>query len=463
MGAVRVVGAALCLLILLIGCQTVEQNPVIPIQKNISSYEIPSSLIKIPELNETFLETEIAENNSEEEQIQQLVPNDQLPVRNFTIEELEEFINRMEKKENRWIKDTDNSTYVNELTVKNQEIYVSNYAYQMRNWVIQVVNDPNQQLKNMQDFVNFVSMPNWQGYRYYINETSYVLLHEKMNENELNAVMIPQYHYQQNYVEDSLWVDEDHVENPLKTANGDVFEYRLSMLMLDRFDNPDGNWESYKYIYKIPCSQDLVIYNKVRFSMDYGGNGFVGQGKIGTLNNWYRGDSLVRPNMINQTEQIMEFCGIQPSMYDKAKFPSINVSKELALNWYVYFRMQCNYSMTVNVNYEKKPDEQDEYTIQGINITFVHFDSHFDDFYRDSNLMLKIEINESGKVYDYDETYVKAGLSVKAGELYTRYIDKKKDISGKNLSLIFKPYIGWKDLAEPKRYYIGPPIEKKIS
>jgi len=388
----------------------------------------------------------------------ELIQSNELPTRNFTIEELQDFINELENRINLFTpEDDENIPYVIEAKNKGQSLVRTNK--ETKYWVIHIINDSNKQLEDANDFYNFVKSPDWQAWRYYINETTWKWLYKPLEEDELKE-LLPKYKYI-DYINsmNSDWVDYDVEENPVTTSQGNILKFDMGAMIFDQFGYWQGNWENQKLIYKIPCTKDVVVYLRPRWGIGLGNTGHWNQKKETAVKNWEEDVRLTEPKILNYSNEIMRFCGIKKNMFEEVDFDSYEYHSTLVNNWKVYFRVLFNYSFDVDFSI-KEGSYPKTYLLKDINLTFVSYDKN--DFLKNCYLSVEILINDSGKVKDYLDQSIKGGR-IKVEEKVTKFLEKDSSESfGENATIIFKPYLGWEDVGENYKYYIGSPIVKKV-
>lgn len=421
--------------------------------------------------NETSAEEDLTEgiNNSEEtEQIEvEEVPEvneeiiNQLPERNFTIEELGNHIYTLTNVPQLFKEVNISEKYILDLKNKNHLLFTSNN--QFKGWVIEVINNKEDQLQTMEDFYNYVRAEKWEGWRYYMNETTWHWLSKPLTEDELKEI-VPDYDYKTRYHTDlySNWIDWDIKESAIKIADEQVLQYRFETMIFTP-DQEDGywigNWETAILVYKIPCTKDTVIYYRPSFGIDFGYVGHTSQKKETSNKNWERDIQIRLPETINYSQQIMKFCGINNKMFDNTEFRDYEKNEKLVQNWKVYYAVVFNHSFDADIALKPQDPDNETFKIEYMNITFTSYDKEEDL----KLLRVKIELSTE----QINRTYGDATLY--SGALYFGDIIKKDGISlehGKferNTSIIFRPYFGYKESPEYYKYYVGQPVIQKLT
>jgi hypothetical protein len=383
------------------------------------------------------------------------VSKNELPDRNFTLEQLESYIEGISDFPYNFEEENNKEPIVLEALSKNQKLIRSNQAE--KNFVIHTF--PANSFDTMKDFYTFVKAPKWQYWRYYINETSWILLQPPLTASELKNIL-PNYDYDQYYRNDeySTWVDYDIKETPIETSQGTILEYDMESMVMSQFGYWQGNWEPAYLIYKIPCTKDIVIYHKPRWS-EYGDTTYANMKKAEVNVQWQRDIERMRIKVINYSESIMRFCGVQKSMYDGVRFTGYSQSVKVVQNWHVFYRTIFNFSFAAS--FLPGTVVRNGYEKSNISMSFIHYDKTDEGFYRESNLMLKLQYNSSGRITDLDDTYVIPGLGVIYNERYSRNFVEDKSIP-LNSTLILWPYFGYLDEPENQKFYIGAPVQLKV-
>jgi len=442
-------------------CLDQNDNQVCDSEEVIHEEEIIEPTEEVEEELEENISIILNDSSEHIETIESLISNE-LPDRNFTLQQLEDFIDGMTDFKYFFKEENNSEPVVIDLRNKNHTLIRSNQIE--KNFVIHFINNTEDLLQDMKDFYAFVKAPDWQVWRYYINETEWGWLYPELSEEELMAIL-PKYDYRKYYKNDqhSIWIDYDVTEKPVVTSLGTILQFNMESMVLSQFGYWQGNWEPSLLVYKVPCTKDIVVYIKPRWSEDFGYTGHANQKKEAANKNWERDIERKKPEMINYSDQIMEFCGIRNSMFNGIKFKSYENSTKLVHNWNVYFRLLYNF--TFNVTNITVVETDKGYKVTGVNVSFISYDGKdFEVFNRFTHILVKMEINDSGRIDLYHDTFIKPGLWFKVGERFDRYIEKEyKFTFGENATMIFWPYFGRDELAERQKYYLGDPVIVKIS
>jgi len=406
----------------------------------------------------------IIEEESEETKKEVEIFSNELPERTFTIEELGKYISKLVNfthvfREDNSTKDYDK--YVIELKKKDNILLTSNNQH--KGWVIELINNPKNNLETTDDFYNYVRADNWKGWRYYVNETRWGWLHKPLTKEELEEI-VPNYDYKTRYHTDiySAWIDHDVYEEVINTSRGKILQYRMEAMLFtpEKEGYWIGNWENAKLIYKIPCCKDIIIYYRPMWRMGFGYTGHVNQKKETAKKNWERDIQGRLPEVIKYSEKIMEFCGINKKMFQNVSFKNYEYHEQLVHNWKVYYATVFNYTFDADIKIKPTDPDNETYEIEFINVTFISYEN--ETYFK--SLKLKIELEIYGVKMDYHD------IALKSGNTYFGEIIKKSfvppDRSFKtNTTIILKPYYkyyGAEDVIEAYKYYIGKPLRKKL-
>jgi hypothetical protein len=375
----------------------------------------------------------------------------QLPDTNLTVAELERFISTTSGVEYSFKSGDDR--YTSEARARNQFLFASDNTNKW--WVIHRLSGT--KLDDISCYYSFVRSPSWQAWRYYINDTVLKTSYRPLSPEELSGVL-PGYSYLRYLNQDSKWVDIDVYEEPISVPEGIVLQYRLEMLVHDQYGHVQYNWQPPVVLYKVPCTKNIVVYIRPQFGLDFGNAVVLNLKKEGFLENWMREIERQKPSMLNYSSQIMQFCGVNKSMF-WFDFDKYENHYELVSNQRVYYRLLFNYSLEANFSL-KDAGYDDYYKFRDVNVTFVNRDDNV--ALSNTHLSVKIVINDSGEIIDYLDTSLIGG-TVGVGERVNKYISiPSRDMFRKNSTVLFLPYIGTPGYFEGERYYIGPPIAKRV-
>lgn len=414
----------------------------------------PSILTEEPEEPEIVKEQE-----TDKERQETNTPPNELPERGFSIEELSAFINKMSGS-SKFLEYDLNTSYANKLKENNHLVFTNNNQY--KTWVIEVINNKEGSLETINDFYNYVKAENWEGWKFYVNETSWHWLHTPLTENELKEA-VPDYDYKTRYRTDlySSWIDHDVTEKVINYLNKTILQYRMETMIFTPEQEDGfwiGNWENFKLIYKIPCTKDIIVYYRPKYDTTAEAY-FISQKKDGVMDFWERDIEKILPTTLNYSKQIMDFCGINQEMFENAAFNGYDEHNKLVHNWKVYYALVFNYTFNANVTLKPSDPDNETFKIDHINITFISYEEES----VLKTLRVKIELETEMKTYDYGEA------TIYVGNVNPGYVIKKNGISfehekfGKNTTIIFKPYYGTKETPDYYKYHIGQPIRKKLT
>lgn len=431
---------SLILLLFLMGC---TQQPFENINESIITRDSIEPVIDLN--NET---SKIVNNTTVKDVVVEDLAPKEFPVRNFTIEDLKQKIIEVEGIESNFREDNRSLQILEEIREKGEVVHTSNF--EMKNWVIHIVNEP---INNIQDFYDYVRTPKWKMWRYYINETAWGWLYPEIDEDELKKIL-PYYNYKE-YIKIPV-LDLDIYENTEKLSYGDIIRFRQDMHLYGQFGYWQGNWEPSLVIYKIPCTKNIVVYHRPRWRIGFGYTGHANQKRESAKKNWARDLALELPNMDTIAGEIMDFCGVKKAMFNGYS-PAYEKHQRLVNSWKVYFRMVFNYTFDADI---KAKTYGEKFKIDTVDITFTPLDPN--DFMKKSYLSVKMWINDSGKIEEYHDFFVKGG-KMSVGESVIKHIEKETPRPFKaNATMIFQPYIGWEDLGSAYSYDIGPKLTYKI-
>jgi len=413
---------------------------------------------------------------NEAENIQETVVNEEnqtvnaesnaLPNRAFSIDELSAFITKISGAPKLYIDNSSDKyikTYPDILKEKNHVLYTNNNQYKI--WTVEIINNPNDRLETMNDFYNYVRAENWDGWKYYVNLTTWRWLIPPVTEKELKEI-IPRYDYKTQYKTYvySTWVDHDVLEKVINDLNQPVLQYRLETIIFTPEEENGyaiGNWEALKLIYKIPCTKDIIVYYNPKWD-SYDDASIWNQNKDEILKFWERSINQKMPTSLKYAHEIMNFCGITNTSFSNTFFQDYEKHERLVHNWKIYFAKIFNYSFDAEVVVKPTSPDNKSYEIDHINMSFVSHDVEEDM----KSLRVKIEIETAGNTYDYGDIKLYSGNT---------YPDTEKNMTislthnefGKNTTIVFKPYygyIGYTDIPEEYKYYLGGiPLRKQVT
>lgn len=388
----------------------------------------------------------------------------ELPDRNFTIEELQNFLNELTYHEYKFEtinKSAELYPYEKKLLNQNHNLFWSNNKDKA--FVIHEIREKEEQLETIEKFYNFAKAKNWETWKTYINQSDWNLLMDPLSEEELKKIL-PEYPYKDysNYVHSDL-VDINIKEITKKTPQKrQVLEWYMTTMIFDQFGYMQSNWESFLLIYKIPCSKDLIIYYRPRWETDFQMTWF-NQKKESIDRTWENGLMPVRSKYINYSEKIMDFCGINSEIFNNVNFKSYESLDKQVFNWQVYFRLFYNHTFNANVSI-KETNRENQYMIDKISAKFISYDEYALPYLSSYKLPLsmRIIINDSGNLEEFFDASFRYRL-LKKGEIIEFDYGNDHNFKFSNeSSIIIMPYFGWEDTSKVWRDYIGPPLIKKL-
>ncbi len=400
---------------------------------------------------ETYVEPVIVEENITVES----KPTGEFPERNFTYKELFSYINNITDSDFKFKADNRNLSYIQELKNKDHHIFVSNKDYPL--WVIEVINDSDDQIKNSTMFLEYTRLPGWDGYEYFLNDTWWYRTMPPMTEKELEEKM-PGYDWKDYRIHDSEWIRRIWIQKALNTSLGVIPDTQYQGRVFDQDGYWVSNFDSSMALQVIPCTKDIIIYQNFESTVTTQTYNLAGANEDALLNNWETLIDYQRKTMTNQTELVMEFCGITKEMLEGSRVRDIMYNDTLVYNWKLFYKLRYNFSFFINNVSLDKP--RDGYNwMKSVNVTFINLEQNYlnEVNYWSSYVSVKVLINDSGKIEEYFDGFIK-GEALDPGESVTKYFEKESSRFKDNATLIFYPYFGYPDLAEPKRSYLGDPV-----
>ena len=411
-------------------------------------------------------EKETEEIVREEEEKSDKVQTKELPDRSFTMQELEEAIEIIEDRASIFQEVEEETPILKELKEENQKLIVSNRNRNTKTWALQIIDEKERQLKNSEDFIEFVDSPEWQMWRFYTNESNWKLLYRSLTQDELEESV---YNYEYRDYLKSGYIDIDTRQDRFTTKYGSIPQYRLETMWFDQFDNWEGNLEPGILIYKIPCTKDVVIYYRPRWKDNFGSTGYLGISKENVIKHWEEDINSKKEENREIIEKVMFFCGIRDNNFiETDAFSEYSNASKRVLDWQIYYAKLFNFTLDIDIEKEEMIDEN-KVSITGINFTFMHNDELDEGFYRSKGLTFEIYENQSGKISNYDELSKQTATGILPNKIFNYYAqtDRKEHpnyaFSGSNISLIIRTYIGKEDAPRDLKYYIGEARTIKIS
>ena len=374
-----------------------------------------------------------------------------LPDRNFSIEQLSAEISRITGYDELLKEHQGFEEYTEALRKKGHKIYTNNNQY--KTWVVEVINKEEEQIDTTSEFYDYVNARDWDGWRYYVNETWWKHLRPPISESELKEIL-PDYKYKAGYFSEtqSNWVDHDIRETVKETPDGrKMLQHDMTTLILTPEKDDGywiGNWEPFFLIYKIPCTKDMIIYYRARYDKNDEGR-YWNKKKSEVIKDWEREISAKLPEIKDEADQLMEFCGISKEHFEQSSFIAYENSEKLVHNWKVYYATLYNYSISVNGLVKREHPNDDKFTIDHLNISFTNNE---DEPYL-WILRVYIEIEDRGREGEYGD-FGLISSKPKQGHQVRKTISVDHEHFLENATLVLKPYFGYEQNTEHDRYYL---------
>lgn len=445
----------LFLILALVGCTPVEvvNEPEPVIEKESETLDLLNEPKESePKVNVTDNKTIV---------IEELVDPYALPQRSFSVENLTDYFNKINHKDNNYrvVNETDpygNGTTVRNLRARGETLTRDSPKASKKNFLVHAFP---QSFESQAEYYDTLRGSNWDLWKYWTNETWWNFFHEPLSEKELKEVA-PNYKYKvYTDIDYTTFVKRVGKEQLVQTKYGPILRYYFVALAVDKYDFWRYNWNSWTVVYKIPCTEDLVVYHKPEWGLLWGGQSWAGQKLPEMMDDWeYQIETVVQDDAINFSEHVMEYCGILNTTLDG--FQEYEVINSHALNWRVYFRTKFNY--TFNYSLQTEP-YRDEYRITGLNLTFNNMDEEIGRILEPvyAYFSVKVRVNESGRMHDYVDKFVVNRIGYNEEKEYTLRIESKE--FSPDATVIIEPYMGKPDMIEQNRLYFGSPIIVPIS
>ncbi|MBU1975724.1 MAG: hypothetical protein KKG59_04950 [Nanoarchaeota archaeon] len=372
----------------------------------------------------------------------------ELPDRSFRMEELESLINNVDGIHNYFVTDNRNIPYLNELE---GEIKVNNRA--MRTWAIEMLSE---ELETISDFHEYVAIPTWQGWRYYLNETDWGMTHEYLTENEFYT-LFPKNKYYDNYFyvdyEKKGHIDLDINEEVVLSAKWNIPRYRRETFIFNQLGKYRGFWDNPVVVYKLPCTKDTIVYYRPRWATEFGNAKFTVNNKDNAYAMWFSEMRSEEPESLLKAIEVMKFCGVSPELTQQLDMANYSSIEKRSSDMDVFFRTVLDHEFEASVKYEI-PDADNAVIIKGYDFSFVQNQAK-DTLFEDSSF-LKVDIflvkypSYTNELYDT----IYLGRGFESGKLYSKELVKNVDLYGRDLSMMFLP----KFETSYNSYYIGDPV-----
>ena len=390
--------------------------------------------------------------------VNQVLPeiNDtEFPARTFALIKFEKFLNNLSKVDYDFQTEESNSTRGLELQNRRESLVRSDNSNKA--FVLHVLSQP--RLSNATEFASFVSSPVWDAWHYYINDTMFHWTYRPLLESEL-ASLLPGYSFDKYVGKDSTWIDYDVYENPIYTSLGTVFEYRLETTIYDQYGYMQGNWQDPVLLYKVPCTNDMVVYLRPKVGIDFGSLVQLNQKKAVVEENFAREIAGRRQQMISEAEAVMRFCGIKKSMFSGYQFESFEQHEHLVENDRVFYKLLYNYSLNIGLLL-KDAGPKDMYKIQSLNITFAQLDKNKGLGF--THISAKVFFQSLGSYVEYRDIQIFGG-TLQTGVPVSRYDSQSSKVMfDVNSTIVVRPYMGFADSYEADRIYLGEGLNKQVS
>jgi len=290
----------------------------------------------------------------------------------------------------------------------------------LHNWIIEDV-----QFEKAEEFDQYTNAKNWETWKVYTDQVRWGTLHTYMSATELSNIL-PEYTYKR-YRQETTIVDYDVQRTAVSTKFGNIPLYEMQSTIVSDTGYYQDNWEEPLAVFQIPCTEDFVVYYRPKDSY-LGKYQASNQKKEEVINFWRKRTDKV--TAARYAEQIMEFCGVD----ETTSTSSYTFSERKGYNPHVYYRNLIEYAIKPKITVGQGK-------IQGINLTFTHYD--YRDLYDNAILGAEIYIRSASAGYVTDDDFddltiqkyrVSGGKEFKAGETYNEEYSKGSKI-------LIKPYI----------------------
>ncbi|MBN1792805.1 hypothetical protein JW826_03935 [Candidatus Woesearchaeota archaeon] len=440
---------------------TEVKQPIIPSEDTNVQDESSSDIASEPtnQMEDKNAQEEYSqEEDLAEPQIQ--TSSSELPDRDFEVDELFIFISNMTGTPK--IFRADNRTdFSQDMKKKGHIFYTSNN--QFKNWVVEVIENKDDQLVDGQAFYDYAGGQNWIGWKYYTNQTWWDFIHDPLTEKELEN-MLPQYNYKTKYRTDlySDWIDRNEKEEAFENNLGKFLRYQLIAIEFTPETEDHywiGNWGvPFMQIYKIPCTKDTIVYYRPDYKYTNEA-GFANQKIESVLKLWDGELQVSLKEVTPYSEQIMEYCGVSKETFQDVDFQDYENHAVKVFNWKVYFFALFNYSMEAQANIEPIKKDEDIFKIEQLNLTFKTFTDERDL----RSLRVKIELeNEQRSMIEYGD-FIIVSEKMDAGDTFNKSVSVDHSPFRKNTTLILRPYYGYEESIDAYKYYLGEPIRVPLT
>ncbi|HLD33157.1 MAG TPA: hypothetical protein VJB66_00400 [Candidatus Nanoarchaeia archaeon] len=259
------------------------------------------------------------------------------------------------------------------------------------------------------------------------------------------------------YIKDSTLVSEDVYEESIATPRGTIVEYRRTRAIVNEDDIWQGEWEPPMLMYKLPCTEDTVIF--FRPESEFHRLSTANMKRENVLNSW---KELTRNDQKDKLfDEVMGFCGVPlEKRNDVIKSQKHN---EYAENDIVYYKHFLSSALTAQAASQSIKNETA--------ITELTMSLRLSGKKIGNNVRMHVFSNESGQVNSYNDWTLKKDEENNETETYKTIITTGlPKLTGENITLIIVPYFhkqkniedaaaAWTyDYGHPEDYTIGEPF-----
>lgn len=230
------------------------------------------------------------------------------------------------------------------------------------------IHTSNHQINTFDEFCKYYCGPNWEGFKFYINNTVfdlYIPILDKSN--------FPNENEYKDYTQDRVLVNFTRKEKIFDVKNGKVLEYKFWFLEQDESGNFESNLMPYLLIYKIYCSPNITVFIRPRwerFSVS-------SPGKITQLIiNWELEDDRVREELLNRSNDILEICGVENQFFGGVSYNPYFESEMRAYYFKTHYKYSFNLTSDISISAKKKTVSGDDYLLKEVNVSFTNDDAY---------------------------------------------------------------------------------------
>lgn len=336
-----------------------------------------------------------------------------------------------------------------------------------KRWGVQILEE---KLETWQDFVDFVSLTNWNVWDDYLDKEKINKLHPRLTESELdmfnyefmdNGLLRITPHSFENYKDELTLIERDISTEWVQTKRGLLPFYKVTYSIIDQFGIWKSNYVKPLLVYIIPCTENMVVYHYPKDS-DYEFS-VQGSKKDEVLKKWSGQIQSQTAENVERIDKILDFCGIENIGIENPI--SRKVTKKLSLNWRYYYQKMFNHTLTVNFNIESQNSVK---YIRGINYRLaIGEDEIIVSKPETRDLFLNFLVFQKQGDFDYYKIYEDILLSNTKTILGGSVFNKNKPSINARINntspLFYMPYIiHWKQESgggeiERDFYFIGSP------